>query len=79
MEQESTTLDRGTVGSRYEIRSIELPLNVAKRLEALGMTEGTMVEVLNSKNRGTLIVRVRGTRFALGRDITRQIRVEDSL
>ena len=44
-----------------------------KRLEALGMTSGTSVAVLNSKNKGVLIVKVRGTRFALGRNITKNI------
>ena len=38
-------------------------------------TEGTSILVLNAKSRGTLIVNVRGTRFALGRGITKQITV----
>ncbi len=76
MEQKNMTLDRGKIGSRYEIQNMELPLNVAKRLEALGMTYGTQVEVLNNKSKGTLIVRVRGTRFALGKGISRKIEVK---
>ena len=59
----------------YQISGIELPINMEKRLEALGMTNGTTVTVLNSKNHGVLIVKVRGTRFALGRNITRNILV----
>ncbi|MFR2188332.1 MAG: FeoA domain-containing protein [Blautia sp.] len=39
------------------------------------MTEGTSILILNAKSRGTLIVNVRGTRFALGRGITKQITV----
>jgi len=46
-----------------------------KRLEALGMTRGTSVAVLNSKSKGVLIVKIRGTRFALGRNISRNITV----
>ena len=46
-----------------------------KRLEALGMTRGTSVAVLNSKSHCVLIVKVRGTRFALGRNITKNILV----
>lgn len=46
-----------------------------KRLEALGMTRGTSVAVLNSKSQGVLIIKVRGTRFALGRNITKNILV----
>ena len=54
---------------------MELPINIEKRLEALGMTHGTSVLILNSKSRGVLIVKVRGTRFALGRNITENIQV----
>ena len=52
-----------------------MPTNMEKRLEALGMTRGTSVMVLNSKSHGVLIVKVRGTRFALGRNITKNILV----
>ena len=65
------TLDTGTINETYTIEKIDLPL----KLEALGMTEGTSILVLNAKSRGTLIVNVRGTRFALGRGITKQITV----
>ena len=68
-------LCNGRIGSNYQISGIELPTNMEKRLEALGMTNGTTVTVLNSKNHGVLIVKVRGTRFALGRNITRNILV----
>ena len=68
-------LCNGRIGSNYQISGIELPTNMEKRLEALGMTNGTAVTVLNSKNHGVLIVKVRGTRFALGRNITRNILV----
>lgn len=70
------TLDRGMAGCRYKIQKMDLPLNVEKRLEALGMTHGTPVDVLNGKKSGTMIVRVRGTRFALGRGITEKIEVK---
>ena len=68
-------LCNGKIGSNYQISGLELPTNMEKRLEALGMTNGTTVTVLNSKNHGVLIVKVRGTRFALGRNITRNILV----
>lgn len=60
----------GKIDNNYKVTDIELPTNIGKRLEALGMTCGTPVTVLNSKNHGVLIVKVRGTRFALGRNIT---------
>ena len=65
----------GKIGNEYKVEDIKLPVNIEKRLEALGMTRGTPVAVLNSKNYGVLIVRVRGTRFAFGRNITKNILV----
>lgn len=57
------------------VENINLPANIQNRLEALGMTLGTTVSVLNSKGKGILIVKIRGTRFALGRNITKNILV----
>ncbi len=39
----------GQIGNEYKVENIELPTNIEKRLEALGMTRGTSVAVLNSK------------------------------
>lgn len=69
------TLDTGHVGQTYTIQKLALPLNLEKRLEALGMTSGTKVTVLNNKSHGTLIVKVRGTRFAIGKAISKNISV----
>ena len=69
------TLDKGTVGGTYTVEKIDLPDQVEHRLEALGMTLGTKVSVLGRKDRGTLILKVRGTRFAIGRGITGRIEV----
>ncbi|OUO77961.1 ferrous iron transport protein A [Blautia sp. An249] len=69
-------LSEGEIGGRYQVQSIQLPVPMEKHLEALGMTRGTTVSVLNSKNQGVLIVKVRGTRFAMGRNITKNIEVK---
>ena len=69
------TLDKGAVGQSYTVEKIDLPDQVEHRLEALGMTLGTKVSVLGRKDRGTLILKVRGTRFAIGRGITGRIEV----
>lgn len=74
MEQ-MITLSQGKIGDSYTVQKMELPMNIEKRLEALGMTHGTSVLILNSKSHGVLIVKVRGTRFALGRNITEKIQV----
>ena len=69
------TLDKGTVGESYTVEKIDLPDQVAHRLEALGMTLGTRVLVLERKGKGTSVLKVRGTRFALGQGITQKIEV----
>lgn len=66
-------LCNGKIGNEYKVIDMKLPVNMEKRLQALGMTNGTSVAVLNSKSKGVLIVKVRGTRFALGRNITKNI------
>ena len=68
-------LSDGKKETQYIVKDIGLPKKKKKRLEALGMTRGTSVTVLNSKSKGILIVKVRGTRFALGRNITEHISV----
>ncbi len=68
-------LSEGKIGEDHTIQDIRLPINMEKRLEALGMTRGSSITVLNSKSHGVLIVKVRGTRFALGRNITKNILV----
>ena len=69
------TLDTVPVGFTCEVTRMDLPAQIEHRLEALGMTLGTKVSVLGSKDAGTLILKVRGTRFAMGRGITRKIEV----
>lgn len=53
------------IGRTYTVESIHLPFQLERRLEALGMTRQTAVSVLNRKGKGILIIKLRGTRFAL--------------
>ena len=71
-------LSEGQIGRNYEVQSMNLPVSLGRRLEALGMTPRTLVSVLNRKGRGILIVKIRGTRFALGENITKKITVRES-
>lgn len=61
----------------YQVKEIREKENVQRRLEALGILVGTRVQVLNQKRSGSTIIRVRGTRWALGRTIAAGIEVED--
>ena len=57
------------VGRTYIVEAIHLPFQMERRLEALGMTRQTSISVLNRKGKGILIIRLRGTRLALGYNI----------
>ncbi len=71
-----TTLDKGVIGQHYRVVSLEgLEESVARRLESVGMTRGSVICVLNNKSHGTDIIRLRETRWALGRSITSCIQV----
>lgn len=63
------------IGQTYIVEQIHLPFQMERRLEALGMTRQTPISVINRKGRGILIIKLRGTRFALGYNITKNIEV----
>ncbi|MCH4178322.1 MAG: ferrous iron transport protein A [Megasphaera sp.] len=69
------TLDRSIAGHIYIIECLHLPEKTEKRLQALGMIKGTSITVLNNKNQGTLIIKMRCTRLALGKGISSRIEV----
>ena len=46
------TLQEGNGGSRYKVRKLDLPVELERRLEALGLIEGTTVTVMRKKRRG---------------------------
>lgn len=66
--------DIGT-GESCIIEKINLPFQMEQRLQALGMTKDTTVSVLNRKGRGIMIIKLRGTRLALGYNMTKNITV----
>lgn len=70
------TLKQGANQKLYRIQEIQLELSIKRRLQALGLTRGTIVRVINNDRKGAMTVTFRGTRFALGRKITEHISVE---
>lgn len=51
---------------------------ITRRLEALGVNELTPVTLMNKKGSGTVIIKVRGTRLALGRKISEGIEIKEA-
>lgn len=71
-------LHEGAIGRRYIVRNVLIEGKITRRLEALGINEKTPVVILNKKGSGTLIIKVRGTRLALGRQIAQGIEVDEA-
>lgn len=69
------TLKQGKNHVTYRVKSMDIELQLERRLEALGLTEGSLITVLNNDKKGALTARFRGTRFALGRRIADHIEV----
>ncbi|MEE0751308.1 FeoA family protein [Frisingicoccus sp.] len=72
------TLSEGIPGKKYEVIAVNVNEKVGRRLEALGLIHGTKAEVLNKKRNGTLIFKARGTRLAIGREISEGITVKEA-
>lgn len=70
------TLFETQKGKEYVVRGIFAPEAITRRLQALGMNEGTCIRVENRKKKGALIIKVRGTRLALGKQLACGIEVE---
>ena len=71
------TLKQGKNNQTYQVLSINIELKLERRLEALGLTQGTHITVLNNDKKGALTAKFRGTRFALGKRIADHIEVEE--
>lgn len=64
-------------GRTYLVKKVNLEGNIERRLEMLGMTDQVKLMVLNKKNQGAVIIKVRGTRFAIGKKIADAIEIEE--
>ena len=70
-------LKEGKNKETYFVKAIDIERNLERRLEALGLTEGSRILILNNDKKGALTVKFRGTRFAMGRRIAEHIQVEE--
>lgn len=73
------SLFEGIKGINYEIKGLYVEEGITRRLQALGLNDGTVITVLGRKKNGALIIRVRGTRLAIGRHISQGIEVKESV
>ena len=71
-------LYEGEIGKTYIVEDMHMPLETERRMETLGMTRKTSVTVMNKKRRGAMVIKLRGTRFALGQEILKHIQVKEA-
>ena len=71
------TLFEGKTGKPYQISGLYVEEAITRRLEALGLNDGTIIHVLTRKKNGALIIKVRGTRLALGKYISSGIEIKE--
>lgn len=66
-------ISEGRTHVRYKVIDIQLEPMLRRRLEALGITEGSVIQVLNKKKNGAFMIKIRGTRWAIGKKISEGI------
>ena len=59
-------LKEGKNGRTYTVEEIHIELNLERRLEALGLTQGSQITILNNDKKGALTVRFRGDQICSG-------------
>ena len=68
-------LTKVKIGENVTVKSLSLPHEAERRFEVLGMTVGTKISVINRGGSGAVIIKLRGTRFAVGKDFCEKIEV----
>lgn len=71
------TLRDGQIGQSYIVKELELEAGARRRLEALGLIQGTQIQLLNQNNDGAVVFKVRGTRLAVGNKIAESINIKE--
>lgn len=64
----------GKANEEYKIEKINLEDIIKTRLEVLGILKGTKIKMLNRRLNGEMIIKVRGTRLGIDKDIAKSIR-----
>ncbi|MCK5218936.1 transcriptional repressor [bacterium] len=70
---EEVTLSAISNGHRAQVTRLEGGLGLQRRLREMGIVPGTEIEVLSNQFAGPFLIRVRGSRLAIGHHITHKI------
>ena len=64
-------------GVSYTVSDIRVPDASKHRLEVLGMVNGTEIKIMTRKRSSAMVIKVRGSRFAIGREFAEGIFVNE--
>ena len=67
-------LYEGQKGSTLQVVHMDLPLQTERRLEVLGMLEGTRITVVNRKRKGAMIIKYGAPVLQWGRVLRSMLR-----
>ena len=70
------TLSQSKIGAIVNVSKLHLDAALEHRLSILGLIEHTPLKVITKKGDGIMVIMVRGTRLAIGADISKGIEVE---
>ncbi len=68
-------LSEGTTKEKYIIEEIKIDNTTKTRLQVLGIIKGTIIEILNKRINGSIIIKVRGTRLGIDKEISKSIKI----
>jgi len=68
-----TKLSELNIGQVATVEKMELDSLYSRRLSTLGLTAGTPISVIERNGGGAVIVRTRGSRYALGKKFAEKI------
>ena len=68
-------LSEGITKEKYIIEEIQIDTTTKTRLQVLGIIKGTKIEILNKRINGSIIIKVRGTRLGIDKEISNSIYV----
>ncbi len=72
------TLNEGVPGNVYTVKAIMLSIPIVRRLQILGMTAQATIVLLNKLHSGSVLIRLRGCRYAVGAAFTKGILVQSA-
>jgi len=71
------TLNSGIINGKYVVQSIDVDNKTKKRLQDMGITQGSIIKIMSTVGKHAFILRVRGSRVALGKEIIERIDVSE--